>query len=127
MADKRTGATGLRASTSAVLCLHELPTSGYRNFILADNLRDPGTKNIEQKVHSVLNEISEYYENINLKPNREKTEVSLFHLNKKSAKRKLKIVWEGMQLTHKPQPEYLEFVLDRTRSSKHCRNIRKSR
>ena len=87
--------------------------------------QDSSVENIEANMHIALYEMSENYEADNLKPIHEKTEVSLFHQNK-SPKREFKIVWEGIHLTHKPEPKHLGVVLDLSLSyNRHCLDERK--
>jgi len=61
-----------------------------------------------------LSELNKYCNNWRLTPNPTKTEVTLFHLNKKMARREIKVVFNEQQIRNNPNPTYLGITLDRT-------------
>jgi hypothetical protein len=69
--------------------------------------------------------MSTYYKKNWLKPNPKKTQVCTFHLRNKEAKRKLRIIWEDVEIENTEYPKYLGVTLDRTLSFKlHCENVK---
>lgn len=61
-----------------------------------------------------LQQLSGYYERNLLRPNPNKTESCVFHLRNHEADRKLKIIWDGVNIRHSPEPKYLGVILDRS-------------
>ena len=60
-----------------------------------------------------------------LRANPEKTQVTVFHLRNKEAKRSLKVVWNKTELGNTTHPKYLGVTLDRSLSYKqHIRNTK---
>ena len=62
--------------------------------------------------------LSEYYRANYLRANPSKTQVCVFHLKNREAKRELKLKWNNVQLNHCEHPVYLGVKLDRTLSFK---------
>ena len=66
--------------------------------------------------YSVLQNLTKYYNDNQLKANPAKTQVSLFHLRNREVGRKLSLTWNGVDLKHCDFPVYLGVTLDRTLS-----------
>uniref|UniRef100_A0A2S2Q8Z5 RNA-directed DNA polymerase from mobile element jockey n=1 Tax=Sipha flava TaxID=143950 RepID=A0A2S2Q8Z5_9HEMI len=65
--------------------------------------------------------MTNYYDNNQLKPNPNKTQVCCFHLRNRDAKKHLIIEWLGKTLHNTDYPVYLSVTLDRTLTFKeHC-------
>lgn len=71
-----------------------------------------------EEAQSVLEEdlkiVNDYFKSARLIMNPSKTEVCAFHLNNKEADKKLKVVFNGIELFHNFKPKYLGVVLDRS-------------
>ena len=61
-----------------------------------------------------LNIIKNYYSDWRLKLNSSKIKVSTFHLNNQLINKKLRIVFDGVELTNNPFLKYLGITLDRS-------------
>ena len=66
-----------------------------------------------------LNILTHYYTSWCLKPNPDKTEVSVFHLNNKLANKRPCVKFNGVEFQYNNNPKYLRVFLDRTLSFKH--------
>ena len=62
--------------------------------------------------------MSIYYSRNHLKPNQANTQICCFHVKIRDAKRKLNVIWNGLELVHYPNPIYLGVTLDHTLSFK---------
>ena len=100
------------------LYISDLPVTLSIKFLFADDLalaiQCSSFEEAEQILLQDLQTINTYYTNWRLKLNASKTEVSAFHLNNQLANKKLKIVFEGVELFHNPNPKYLGVTLDRS-------------
>lgn len=102
---------------------------GTQRFIYADDLaltaQNHTFGNIESTLNNALKKITIYCKKNWLKPNPNKTQVCTFHLRNKEAKRKLKIIWEDVEIENTEYLKYLGVTLDRTLSFKlHCGNVK---
>ena len=92
--------------------------NGTRSFIYADDLcvtaQQPSFVEVETTIEDSLSELTQYYGSNNLHANSEKTQVTVFHLKNKEAKRTLKVKWNRTDLENTP----LGVKLDRTLSYK---------
>ena len=97
-------------------------------FIYADDLcvtpQYPSFTDVEHTIEDVLDELTTYYISNILRANPDKTQVTLFHIKNREAKRTLEVKWNNTNLENTPHPKYLCFTLDRTLSyKKHIHNI----
>ena len=94
--------------------------NGTRCFIYTDDLcvtaQQPSFVEVETTIEKSLSELTQYYRSNNLRANPDKTQVTLFHLRNKEAKRTLTVKWNRTDL------EYLGVTLDRTLSYKQHTN-----
>ncbi|KAJ8402916.1 hypothetical protein AAFF_G00362300 [Aldrovandia affinis] len=88
-----------------------------RLFAYADDLciTAQGTDfmSIEETLKDALSGLTTYYEVNHLRANPAKTQVCVFHLRNKEAKRQLNVSWCGTPLSHSEHPVYLGVTLDR--------------
>ena len=95
---------------------------GTRSFIYADDLcitaQFPTFSHVESTIEEALVELTEYYRNNSLRANPDKTQVTMFHLRNREAKRSSKISWNGVDLENTTHPTYLGVTLHRTLSYK---------
>ena len=110
---------GVLAPTLYNIYTADIPTTeGTQNFIYADDLCITAQANsfeeVEKYLTKGLRELSRYYEENQLKANPTKTQISVFHLRNKDAKRHLKVEWNGTDLQHSDYPIYLGVKLDRS-------------
>ena len=97
------------------------------HFLYADDLavtcQDKSFEVVERRLTEVLQKLSEYYCQNQLRANPAKTQVTVFHLRNKEANRQLNVEWQGSRLEFTNSPKYLGVTLDRTLSYKtHCCN-----
>ena len=89
-----------------------------RSFIYADDLciasRGNDFNNTEASLTSALSTMTTYYDTNQLSANHSKTQVCVFHLRNREAKRELNVVWNGTRLSNTTTPVYLGVHLDRT-------------
>ena len=100
-----------------------------QRFIYADDLaliaQNHSFENIETTHSNTLEEMSIYYKDNWLKPNPNKTQACTFHLKNKEAKRKIRVIWEGVEIENIEYPKFLGVTLDRILSFKHhCESVR---
>ena len=112
--------TGKCTGTDVVQHLHQRPAAqaDTRSFIYADDLciasRGNDFNNIEASLTSALSTMTTYYDTNQLSANHSKTQVCVFHLRNREAKRELNVVWNGTRLSNTTTPVYLGVHLDRT-------------
>ena len=83
------------------------------------------TQKVEQIIEEALGELTHYYRSNSLRANPDKTQVTMFHLRNREAKRSLQVSWNGVDLENTDTPKYLGVTLDRTLSYKtHMHNIK---
>ena len=93
--------------------------SDTRSFVYADDLciasQGNDFNNIEASLTSALSTMTTYYDTHQLcaKPS-SKTQVCVFHLRNREAKRELNVVWNSTRLSNTTTPVYLGIHLDRT-------------
>ena len=73
----------------------------------------------EEILDDDLNVLTHYYTSWRLKPNPDKTEVSVFHLNNKLANKRPCVKFHGVELQCNNNPKYLGVFLDKILSLKH--------
>ena len=78
----------------------------------------PTFSQVESTIEEALGELTEYYRNNSLCANPDKTQVTVFHLRNREAKRSLNVSWNGVDLENTTHPKYLGVTLDRTLSYK---------
>ena len=110
---------GVLAPTLYNIYTADIPTTEEtRNFIYADDLcitaQAYSFEEVEKNLSKGLIKLSRYYEENQLKANPTRTQISVFHLRNKHAKRHLKVEWNGTDLQHSDHPIYLGVKLDRT-------------
>lgn len=95
----------------------DMPVTLSKKFLFTDDLGlatqvktfEQGEQNLEQD----LNTMSEYYRQWGLCLNKEKAEVTIFHLDNRSASKKLNVFLNGSRLTYNMCPTYLGVPLGR--------------
>ena len=91
-----------------------------RSFIYADDLyvtaQYPTFQEVEQQIEEALGELTHYYRSNSLRANLDNTQVTVFHLWNREAKRSLQVSWNGEGLENTDTPKYLGVPLDRTLS-----------
>ena len=70
------------------------------------------------EVEEALGEFTEYYTDNSLRAQSDKTQVTVFHLRNREAKRSLKVAWNGIELENTAHTKYIGVTLDRTLSCK---------
>jgi len=94
---------------------------GTQRFIYADDLALTAQNHSFGNIESTLNNALENW----LKPSPQKTKVCTFHLRNKEAKRKLRIIWEDVEVENTEYPKYLGVTQNLTLSFKlHCGNVK---
>ena len=92
--------------------------AGTRSFIYADDMciasQGNDFNNIEASLTSALSTMTTYYDTNQLRANPSKTQVCVFHLRNREAKRELNVMWNGTRLSNTTTPVYLGVHLDRT-------------
>jgi len=87
-------------------------------FIYTDNIcvvcNEKQLIDCETTLNKDLKILEAYFKQWRLRPNPDKTESSLFHLNNKSAYQSLNIIFCGNSVQHNPYPKYFGVTLDRT-------------
>ena len=106
------------APTYFNLYTSDVPSTKSRKFTFADDLA-LATQVIsfqegEENLGSDLRTMKNYYRKWCLCLNDGKTEVSMFHLDNRSASRELNVYIDGVRLTHNSTPIYLGLPLDRS-------------
>ena len=95
---------------------------GTRSFIYADDLCVTAQyhtfQEVEQQIEEALGELTHYYRSNSLRANPDKTQVTVFHLRNREAKRSLQVSWNGVELENSDSPKYLGVTLVRTLSYK---------
>ncbi|XP_030851787.1 uncharacterized protein LOC115928578 [Strongylocentrotus purpuratus] len=114
---------GVLAPTLYNIYTADIPsTENTRNFIYADDTcitaQHSTFEAVELHLNTALASLSEYYRANYLRANPSKTQVCVFHLKNREAKRELKLKWNNVQLNHCEHPVYLGVKLDRTLSFK---------
>ena len=102
---------------------------GTCNFIYADDLcvtaQYSSFTEVETTIGDALEELTQYHRSNSLRANRDKTQVTAFHLRNKEANRSLKVEWNRTKLENTPKPKYPGVTLDRTLSYKeHMHNTK---
>lgn len=100
-----------------LLYIGDVPGTYSRKFIFADDLalaiQAKTFMELEIALTRDLDVMRKYLEKWRLRPNTEKTVVSVFHLWNKHAWRKLRVIFNGSVLEHEFFPKYLGVTLDR--------------
>lgn len=108
------------------LYTNDQPTSrDTKHFLYADDLaitaQDTTFDDVEKKLTNAHLVMTKYYDNNQLKPNPNKTQVCCFHLWNRDAKKHLNLEWLGKTLHNTDYPVYHGVTLDRTLTFKeHC-------
>lgn len=101
----------------------DLPATKSRKFIYADDIllvsQTPSFPEAEQILTADLKKLDTYFQKWCLRPNLQKTVVSVFHLRNKFANYKPSITIRNQSLQHCPFPKYLGVTLDRSLTYKH--------
>lgn len=80
---------------------------------------------VKHKLTRSFQELTNYYINNQLRPNPDNTQVCNFHIQKREAKRELKVEWFEKSLRNTEHLVYLGVTLDRTLTFKeHCKKIK---
>ena len=103
--------------------------NGTCSFVYADDVcvtaQQPSFVEVETTIAESLSKITHYYISNNLCANPDKTQVTVFHLRNKEAKRTLKVKWNRTDLENTPHPKYLGITLNRALSYKqHIHNTK---
>ena len=91
---------------------------GTRRFTYPDDLCITAQYLTFPKVEEALGEFTEYYTDNSLRAQSDKTQVTVFHLRNREAKRSLKVAWNGIELENTAHTKYIGVTLDRTLSCK---------
>ena len=82
--------------------------NGTRSIIYADDMcvtaQQPSFVEVETTIEESLNELTQYYRSNNLRANPDKTQVTVFYLRNKEAKRTLKVKWNRTDLENTFHP-----------------------
>eukprot|EP00057_Strongylocentrotus_purpuratus_P017039 XP_011671513.1 PREDICTED: uncharacterized protein LOC100889621 [Strongylocentrotus purpuratus] len=100
---------GVLAPTLYNIYTADIPsTENTRNFIYADDTcitaQHSTFEAVELHLNTALASLSEYYRANYLRANPSKTQVCVFHLKNREAKRELKLKWNNVQLNHCEHP-----------------------
>ena len=111
-----------------LLYVGDVPDTNSRKFIFADDFALAVQSNtfmrIEMALTMDIDIMRKYFVKWRLKPNPKKTKVSVFHLRNSHAWRELRVLFEGVPLTHDFFPKYLGTTMDRSMSFKpNCENL----
>ena len=74
----------------------------------------PSFTEVEHTIEEALDELTIYYRSNSLRANSDKTQVTLFHLKNREAKRMLEVKWNNTDIENTPHLKYLGVTLDRT-------------
>ena len=89
-----------------------------RIFIYADDLciasQGNGFNYTEASLTAALSTTTTYYDTNQLRANPSKTQVCVFHLRNREAKREVNVVWNGTRVSNTTTPVYLGIHLGRT-------------
>jgi len=95
-----------------------LPKTKFNKFQYADDTalacQDKDISNCEKTLEEDLETLKRYFKKWRLKPNPQKTESIIFHLNNRQASTTMNITFDGENVQHNPTPKYLNITLDRS-------------
>jgi len=98
------------------LYFHDMPKTKSNKFQYADDTalayQYKDISNCEKTLEEDLETLNLYFKKWSLKPNLQKTESIIFHVNNRQASTTMNITFGGESVQHNPAPKYLDITLD---------------